>query len=202
MDNDPDPSARYVTGGTVNKGVIKTHSWYAVFSFPVFFTAFEWLLINFSGDGTAASIAYSQSNFLPLIQIASITGILGITFMATFIPSVVALGWHFRGKKSKILPLMVTASFIIGTVFIYGFTRINPMSKKDTITVGLVVMEEKTHKTDNLNFQSELGMSAPCSSGRMIQRPRSEWATVSSADRQPAEFKWILIRQPTFGLYG
>ena len=30
------------------------------------------------------------------------------------------------------------------------------MSKKDTVTVGLVVMDEKTHKKDNLNFQSEL----------------------------------------------
>ncbi|HSN07513.1 MAG TPA: nitrilase-related carbon-nitrogen hydrolase [Hanamia sp.] len=136
--------------------IIKTNSWNAVFAFPVFFTAFEWLLINFSSDGTAASIAYSQSNFLPLIQIASITGIIGITFIVTFIPSVVAIGWHFRREKTKILPLIAIAFIVIGPVFIYGFSRINPVSKKDTVTVGLVVLDEKTHKMGNLNFQDEL----------------------------------------------
>lgn len=36
--------------------VVKTNSWYTVFTFPVFFTAFEWLMIKFSPDGTAASV--------------------------------------------------------------------------------------------------------------------------------------------------
>jgi apolipoprotein N-acyltransferase len=136
--------------------IVKTNSWYTVFAFPVFFAAFEWLLINFSNDGTAASIAYSQSNFLPLIQIASITGILGITVMVTFIPSVAAIGWHFRREKTKILPLIVTAFIVIGLAFIYGFGRIKPVSNKDTVTVGLVVLDETTHKMGNLNFQNEL----------------------------------------------
>ena len=79
--------------------VIKSNSWYSVFAFPVFFTTFEFLLIKFSPDGTAGSIAYSQSNFLPVIQIASVTGILGITFLVTFIPSAIALAGIIAGKK-------------------------------------------------------------------------------------------------------
>lgn len=136
--------------------VVKTHSWYTVFAFPVFFTAFEWLMIKFSPDGTAASIAYSQSNFLPLIQIASITGILGVTFMSTFIPSALAMSWHFRKEKIKILPLTITSLFLIVSVFLYGFIRINNIPKTDEVTVGLVVLDEKTHKMGNLNFQNEL----------------------------------------------
>ena len=58
------------------KVLITINSWYGVFVFPVFFTAFEWLMMKFSPAGTAASIAYSQSDVLPLIQIVSITGIL------------------------------------------------------------------------------------------------------------------------------
>jgi apolipoprotein N-acyltransferase len=136
--------------------VVKTSSWYAVFAFPVFFTAFEELMIRFSPDGTAASIAYSQSNFLPLIQIASITGILGITFMVTFIPSALAMGWHFRKEKTKLLALIFTASILIVSVFLYGFNRINTIPITEKSTVGLVVLDEKMHKMGNLNFQNEL----------------------------------------------
>src|SRR5258706_3465881 len=81
--------------------VIKSRSWYSGFAFPVFFTTFEFLLIKFSPDGTAGRIAYSQSNFLPVIQIASVTGILGITFLVTFIPSAIAVGWYYCEEKNK-----------------------------------------------------------------------------------------------------
>src|SRR5208337_204169 len=124
--------------------------------FLFFFTAFEWLLFKLSHDGTAASIAYSQSNFLPFIQIASITGILGITFIVTLIPSAGAMGWHFRKEKSKLLFLTFAVSILIVSIFLYGFIRMNNIPKTDKITVGLVVLDEKMHKMENLNSQSEL----------------------------------------------
>ena len=81
--------------------VIKIKRWYVIFVYPVFFTASELLLINFSPDGTAASIAYSQMNFLPVIQIASVTGILGITFFVSFILSAIAVSWYYRREKQR-----------------------------------------------------------------------------------------------------
>lgn len=125
--------------------VIKSRSWYSVFAFPVFFTTFELLLIKFSADGTAGSIAYSQSNFLPLIQIASVTGILGITFLVTFIPSVIAVGWHYRKEKNTFRYLTMISAIIIVSVFLFGIIRINNSSEKNTITMGLAVLDEKLH---------------------------------------------------------
>jgi apolipoprotein N-acyltransferase len=138
------------------KMYIKSNSWYVVFTFPVFFTAFEWLMITFSPDGTAASIAYSQANVLPLIQIASVTGILGITFMSTFIPSAVVVAWHFRQENIKLVPLTIISLFLIGSVFLFGFIRINNITESDKDTVGLVVLDEGSHKMGNLTFQDEL----------------------------------------------
>ena len=80
--------------------VLKTKFRIGIFAFPVFFTAYEFLLISFSADGSAGSIAYSQANFLPVIQIASITGILGITFVVTLIPSILAVGWYHHKEKN------------------------------------------------------------------------------------------------------
>jgi apolipoprotein N-acyltransferase len=135
---------------------IKTNSWYSVFAFPVFFTTFEFLLLKFSPDGTAGSIAYSQSNFLPVIQIASVTGILGITFLVTFIPSAIALGWYYRNEKLKFPYVVSVALVILISVFLFGAFRINNGSEKYTTNVGLAVLDEKFHNiTDHPDFQKE-----------------------------------------------
>jgi apolipoprotein N-acyltransferase len=139
------------------KTVIKTRSWLAIFAFPVFFTAFEFLLLLFSPDGSAASIAYSQSNVLPLIQIASLTGILGITFIITFIPSAIAMSWYYRREKLKLQYIIGSAIVILIPAFLYGITRISNNADKSTIKVGLAVLDEKFHNmADHPDFKKEI----------------------------------------------
>ena len=135
--------------------ILKTNYWFSVFAFPVFFTAFEWLLINFSPDGSAASIAYSQSDFLPFIQIASFTGILGITFIATLIPSAIAVGWYLRKEKMQLLPLSVTTIVVMVSVFLFGLVRISHGAKSDKLTAGLVVLDEDKHQISDPDFSRE-----------------------------------------------
>lgn len=131
------------------KSVFKINSWYVVFAFPVFFTTFEYLLIKLSPDGTAGSIAYSQINFLPLIQIASITGILGITFFVTLIPSAIVSGWHFRKEKKKLFYAEACPVFLIGAILLFGVLRLKKNITGNRIKVGLVVFDEKKHNNSN-----------------------------------------------------
>jgi apolipoprotein N-acyltransferase len=136
--------------------IIKTNTWYSVFAFPVFFTAFEFLLLKFSPDGTAGSIAYSQSNFLPIIQIASLTGILGITFLITLLPAAIATGWYFRNEKNKMWVVLSTTGFIFALAFLFGIIRLSSNTDKPTIKVGLAVLDEKFHNiTNHPEFQKE-----------------------------------------------
>ena len=86
------------------KVVLKQISW-SVFAFPVLWCFFEFLMFKFSRDGTAGSIAYSEANFLPVIQVASVTGIIGVSFLVTLFPSAVALVIHKR--YSRKLPLLL-----------------------------------------------------------------------------------------------
>lgn len=137
--------------------IIKTSSWYSIFAFPVFFTIFEFLLIKFSPDGTAASIAYSQLNCLPIIQIASATGILGITFLVTFIPSAIAISWYYRREKIKFRPAISVSVVIIVTVFLFGILRLNYASQKTAVKVGLAVLDEKFHYiTNHPDYEKEI----------------------------------------------
>jgi len=142
------------------KAVIKIGNWSAVFCFPVFFTCFEYLLILFSADGSAGSIAYSQSNVLPLIQIASITGILGITFVVTLIPSAMAISWYFRREKKQFRFATGISLLIIASVFVYGLIRVRKDIQQESITVGMTVLDEKLHNTDNHpDFKKETGIT-------------------------------------------
>src|SRR5262249_50871362 len=51
--------------------------WAAVFSLPLLWSAIEYANAATSPHSTYGSIAYTQMDFLPLIQIASVTGIWG-----------------------------------------------------------------------------------------------------------------------------
>jgi len=143
-----------------NRWCIKRlNSWYTVFAFPVFFTTFEYGLIKFSADGTAASIAYTQLNCVPFIQVAAIAGILGITFMLTFIPSAIALGWYYRVEKLKLRYVAGVAIILISSMFIYGGIRMNTINSftlKRHVRAGLAVLDEKVHtNSDSPDFAKE-----------------------------------------------
>jgi apolipoprotein N-acyltransferase len=131
------------------KIIITTNEWYSVFAFPVFVTVFEFVLIKFAPDGTAGSIAYSQLNYLPVIQIASVTGILGITFLLTLIPSAIVLMIYFRRSKNKLRIVLVTTGLIASTVLLFSFARINQNDTHKHAKVGIVVLDEKFHHITN-----------------------------------------------------
>jgi apolipoprotein N-acyltransferase len=68
----------------------------ATLVFPLAFTTFEYL-ISFGPSGTLNSIAYTQYGNLPLMQLVSVTGIWGITFLITWFAAIVNWAWeqHF-----------------------------------------------------------------------------------------------------------
>lgn len=130
------------------KIVLRKQNGWSALAFPVFWSSFEFLVFKFSPDGTAGSIAYSQSNFLPVIQAASVTGILGISFVVTLFPSALAVGIYYRFRK-MILPLSIIFSLIFLSI-LFGIIRINSNpSTDDKVTVGLAVLEEKFHSETN-----------------------------------------------------
>jgi len=94
------------------KIVLQNRNGWSAFAFPALWCLFEFLMIKFSPDGTAGSMSYTQSNFLPVVQIASVTGILGISFLVTLFPSAIAVGFNFRFKKMKDRWRLLLRSFL------------------------------------------------------------------------------------------
>jgi apolipoprotein N-acyltransferase len=65
----------------------------ATLVFPLAFTTLEYLS-SFGPFGTYNSIAYTQYGDLPLMQVVSVTGIWGITFLLTWFAAVVNWAWE------------------------------------------------------------------------------------------------------------
>lgn len=71
----------------------RLNSFIATLVFPVTYTLVEYLS-SFGPNGTITSIAYTQYGDLPLLQVLSVTGIWGITFLLTWFASVGNWAWE------------------------------------------------------------------------------------------------------------
>jgi len=82
---------------------------------------------------------FTQYGNLPLMQLASVTGMIGITFLMAWFASVANWAWENRTRGSAILRELAAFGAVVVAVFIFGFLRLNlaPTSVTDeTIRVA------------------------------------------------------------------
>jgi apolipoprotein N-acyltransferase len=106
--------------GATRRIVLRHRSWWTVFAYPVFWVALDTLFATFLPDGNWGSLAYSQSENLPVLQLVALFGVAGMLFMVALIPSALALVLvHGRGVRHPSLAyglpmLMLAASLGYG----------------------------------------------------------------------------------------
>lgn len=130
--------------------VLRFKHWFTIFAFPIAWTACEYILFIISGQGTFGNLAYTQTEFLPLLQIASITGLWGISFILTLVPSTIAVAWYLRGDlKQPILAILVSFSLVL-SVLGWGWLHLRDNLPTSTIKVGLAATDKtvKYFRTD------------------------------------------------------
>jgi apolipoprotein N-acyltransferase len=95
----------------------------AAFTLPILWTAFEYLLEFKSPHSTWGNLGYTQIDLLPLIQIASLTGIWAISFTVfLFAGSISALASPNAVHKTR---LAIIAAAVYLVVFGYGAWRLH-----------------------------------------------------------------------------
>jgi apolipoprotein N-acyltransferase len=105
--------------------------------------SFEYLRNLTTPHGTAGSFAYSQLSFLPFLQLASITGPWGMSFVLLLFPAALAIGLYVRhSKPKKALHIVGATAGIIGLVLIFGAVRLalSPPPNSD-VKVGLIASD-------------------------------------------------------------
>ena len=81
--------------------VLRGALWSGLIAFPAMWVALEYLRNLTTPHGTAGSIAYTQLKFLPFLQLASITGPWGMTFVLMLFPAALAIGLYLRSREPR-----------------------------------------------------------------------------------------------------
>ena len=113
--------------------------WSALLAFPALLTCFEFLMDLTSPHGTAGSLAYSQLSFLPFLQLATITGPWGMSFLLLSFSTALAIGLHlYAGAPKPALRLMGVVVAVLVLVLGLGAWRLHEPVPGPRVQVGLV----------------------------------------------------------------
>ena len=116
--------------------------WTAVLAFAASWVSFEYLVSGVSVHGTAGSLAYTQLKFLPLLQLASVTGPWGMSFMVLLFPATIAAAWHLWPDKPRKSGVVAGASLgVILAVLIFGAIRLKTSASGPVLKVGLIASD-------------------------------------------------------------
>jgi apolipoprotein N-acyltransferase len=119
-------------------------SWSALLAFPSAWVSYEYARNFLTPHGTAGSFAYSQLNFLPFLQLASITGPWGMSFLLLLFPAALAVGLHLhRMAPRKALRIVGAVLGVIAAALIFGVVRLAlPAPAGKEVTVALLSSDE------------------------------------------------------------
>jgi apolipoprotein N-acyltransferase len=121
--------------GLLHRGAVFS----AVIALPAFWTFCEYLASFAPANGTAGSLAYTQERFLPILQVASLTGPWGITFLLLLFPSAVAGGLYLRRRNPLQAAFVVGAGLaVLSGAVLFGAIRLAAPNAQQTIKVGLL----------------------------------------------------------------
>jgi apolipoprotein N-acyltransferase len=112
----------------------------AVIALPAFWTVCEYLASFVPANGTAGSLAYTQERFLPMLQVASLTGPWGITFLLLLFPSAIAAGLFLRRRnRSQAISVVASMFAVVAIAVLFGVVRLACSNEaRQNITVGLL----------------------------------------------------------------
>jgi apolipoprotein N-acyltransferase len=116
-------------------------------AFPVGWTGYEFLLSVISPHGSAGSIAYTQADLLPLVQISSLTGVFGVTFILTLVPAGLAAMFHHRENKKFAFIALATALIVSLGSMTYGWVRLATPATGFSVPVGLAAIDTTVRDT-------------------------------------------------------
>jgi apolipoprotein N-acyltransferase len=97
--------------------VLRGSPWAGVLAFPAAMVAAEYAA-SAGPDGTAGVLAYSQMECAPVLQLASVAGVWGISFLLGFAAAGLAVGLHRRDGR-----MVVAVAATVLAVFAWGGWR-------------------------------------------------------------------------------
>jgi apolipoprotein N-acyltransferase len=127
--------------------VLRGPAWSGLLALPAVWVTSEYVRNVTSPHGSAGSLAYSQLKFLPFLQLASITGPWGMSFVLLLFPAAIAIGLHLRQTSPKHALQVAGAGIgVVAAMLVFGAVRL-AMPRTQIVKVGLITSDEKANAT-------------------------------------------------------
>jgi apolipoprotein N-acyltransferase len=136
--------------------VVRYQAWWTVFVYPVLCVTADTLMAALLPDGNWASLAYSQADVLPILQITSLLGTSGLLFLITLVPSALALAIAYgRALRHGWVAYALTALLLASSIS-YGLLRLqSPVHGVET-TFGLVSIDDPIGIKASASYASDI----------------------------------------------
>ena len=113
----------------------------AALALPVYWVTYEYLTELTSPHSTFGNLGYSQMNFLPVIQIASITGIWGISFVVFLFAATCGALLSGTGLRSRRAIASLAVGGIICLILLFGAFRVRSTPSGQPVSVTLLAKD-------------------------------------------------------------
>jgi apolipoprotein N-acyltransferase len=152
---------------------------------PLLFVSLEHLRGWFFTGFGFSSLGYSQSNFLPIIQISDITGHYGVTFIIVMVNAAIyAFFFEQKTKKEKVRIVCFTTIIMIFTL-VYGYYKLNVNHQSGTIRSSIVQPDIPQDEKNEAAFKKsisddciELSLQTEIDKPELIVWPESATGTL------------------------
>lgn len=121
--------------------------WRAALAFPCMWVSYEYLNTLASPHSTFGSLAYTQMDFLPILQVASITGIWGIVFLLFLLPSSIAALLTYSPRDKKWNSFTGAMALVFVAVIALGSYRVfSTPAGAQRLAVGLMASDARENR--------------------------------------------------------
>lgn len=125
------------------RALLRWRTPWAALVYPVMWVSVDTLMAALLRDGNWASLAYTQSDVLPVMQTASLFGVAGVLFLLALVPSAIAtavvLGPRAKGMTAM---LAATAALFIAAIA-FGVVRLQTRPQSASVTrFGLAAVDD------------------------------------------------------------
>jgi apolipoprotein N-acyltransferase len=115
----------------------------AALMLPLTVTSVDLLVSKLSPHGSFGSIAYSQSDNLALMQLVSVTGLAGVSFLLCWVPAGLAAVWWSRRTLKRAAWFAVAACLPLVLALAGGTIRLQSASTAPSMRVALIAEDAR-----------------------------------------------------------
>jgi apolipoprotein N-acyltransferase len=105
--------------------------------FPSAYVIMEYIVVSTNPSGSYGTLAHTQS-YLPLLQLTSITGIWGVTFLIMWTASITNWLWDNSFEKKKIFLVFLVYGIPFISIILYGQFRLSTGTDSNTVRVASI----------------------------------------------------------------